>query len=214
MVIGLACWPDFPTCRCACAGWAGPPASDAGSLRVLQDWGPARRHPAGGGLLACGDRWSRPGGHGGHVASAGSHSSLPATAPATTCRPWSTVHPPTRPVLQAAGRDQQGHDPFYARLYVGLWHEAHGNAAEAEAAITQVSTGCACTAQQPQGGLPCSLITSQANPAVPAAGVPHPVRAAIRRLYGGAGAGALPAPRLASVMEGCPLAMMRVRPLV
>lgn len=62
--------------------------------------------------------------------------------------PW-VIHLPTRPVRQAAGRDQQGHDSFYARLYVGLWHEAHGNAAEAEAAITQVST--ASTAQQPQG---------------------------------------------------------------
>lgn len=41
-------------------------------------------------------------------------------------------------ILQAAGGDQQGHAAFYAQLYVGLWHEAHGDTAAAEAAITQV----------------------------------------------------------------------------
>ncbi|KAI7837956.1 hypothetical protein COHA_008261 [Chlorella ohadii] len=40
-------------------------------------------------------------------------------------------------ILQAARGDQQGHDAFYALLYVGLWHEAHGDAVAAEAAITQ-----------------------------------------------------------------------------
>lgn len=39
-------------------------------------------------------------------------------------------------ILQAAN-DNGGHDSFYALLYVGLWHEAHGNAAEAQAAITK-----------------------------------------------------------------------------
>lgn len=46
---------------------------------------------------------------------------------------------------QAARGDQQGHDAFYALLYVGLWHEAHGDAAAAQQAITQV----------PQKALPC-----------------------------------------------------------
>lgn len=45
------------------------------------------------------------------------------------------------PAIQAARGDQQGHDAFYALLYVGLWHEAHGNAAAAEAAIVQVGWG-------------------------------------------------------------------------
>ncbi|KAF6254568.1 hypothetical protein COO60DRAFT_1273046 [Scenedesmus sp. NREL 46B-D3] len=39
-------------------------------------------------------------------------------------------------ILQAA-TDSGGHDSFYALLYVGLWHEAHGNAAEAEAAMVK-----------------------------------------------------------------------------
>eukprot|EP00882_Tetradesmus_deserticola_P031012 GHRQ01035048.1.p1 GENE.GHRQ01035048.1~~GHRQ01035048.1.p1 ORF type:complete len:188 (+),score=67.93 GHRQ01035048.1:592-1155(+) len=39
-------------------------------------------------------------------------------------------------ILQAAN-DDGGHGSFYALLYVGLWHEAHGNAAEAEAAIVK-----------------------------------------------------------------------------
>lgn len=42
-----------------------------------------------------------------------------------------------RTPLQAAGSDKQGHDAFYALLYVGLWHEAQGDAAAAQAAITQ-----------------------------------------------------------------------------
>lgn len=36
----------------------------------------------------------------------------------------------------AAASDNGGHDTFYALLYVGLWHEAQGDAAEAEKAIT------------------------------------------------------------------------------
>eukprot|EP00775_Hariotina_reticulata_P005845 gene5845-6086_t len=39
-------------------------------------------------------------------------------------------------ILRAAAGDAGGHDAFYANLYVGLWHEAHGNATEAQAAIT------------------------------------------------------------------------------
>ncbi|KAL4448342.1 hypothetical protein ABPG75_005561 [Micractinium tetrahymenae] len=47
-------------------------------------------------------------------------------------------------IQQAAGSDKQGHDAFYALLYVGLWHEAHGDAEAAQAAITQaVSTAYA-----------------------------------------------------------------------
>lgn len=42
-------------------------------------------------------------------------------------------------ILQAARGDQQGHDAFYALLYVGLWHEAHGDAAAAQQAITQAA---------------------------------------------------------------------------
>jgi hypothetical protein len=41
-------------------------------------------------------------------------------------------------ILQAARGDQQGHDAFYALLYVGLWQEAQGDAQAAQAAITQV----------------------------------------------------------------------------
>lgn len=51
---------------------------------------------------------------------------------------------PSVPAVQAAGGDQQGHDRFYALLYVGLWHEAHGDAAAAEAAITQVGFEMRC----------------------------------------------------------------------
>ncbi|PSC70340.1 TPR repeat [Micractinium conductrix] len=40
-------------------------------------------------------------------------------------------------ILQAAGGDRQGHDAFYAQLYMGLWHEAHGNTEAAQAAITE-----------------------------------------------------------------------------
>jgi hypothetical protein len=39
-------------------------------------------------------------------------------------------------ILSAAAGDANGHDAFYANLYVGLWHEAHDNATEAEAAVT------------------------------------------------------------------------------
>ncbi|EFN56395.1 hypothetical protein CHLNCDRAFT_22249 [Chlorella variabilis] len=48
---------------------------------------------------------------------------------------------PRRPSAwpQAARGDQQGHDAFYALLYVGLWHEAHGDAAAAQQAITQAA---------------------------------------------------------------------------
>ncbi|EFJ50557.1 hypothetical protein VOLCADRAFT_88486 [Volvox carteri f. nagariensis] len=38
--------------------------------------------------------------------------------------------------IMAQVTDNGGHDTFYGRLYVGLWHEAHGNATEAEKAIT------------------------------------------------------------------------------
>jgi hypothetical protein len=40
-------------------------------------------------------------------------------------------------ILQAAGPGEGSHDAFYALLYVGLWHEAHGNAEEAQAAISK-----------------------------------------------------------------------------
>ncbi|KAG2500873.1 hypothetical protein HYH03_001634 [Edaphochlamys debaryana] len=33
--------------------------------------------------------------------------------------------------------DKGGHDSFYGNLYVGLWHESHGQPAEAQAAITK-----------------------------------------------------------------------------
>jgi hypothetical protein len=39
-------------------------------------------------------------------------------------------------ILQAAGPGQDSHDAFYAWLYVGLWHEAHGDAEQAQAAVT------------------------------------------------------------------------------
>ncbi|KAF8068335.1 hypothetical protein HT031_002023 [Scenedesmus sp. PABB004] len=39
-------------------------------------------------------------------------------------------------ILAAARGDAGGHDTFYAQLYVGLWHEAHGDAERARAAIT------------------------------------------------------------------------------
>jgi hypothetical protein len=38
-------------------------------------------------------------------------------------------------ILAAAGGDAEGHDGFYARLYVGLWHEAEGDARAARAAL-------------------------------------------------------------------------------
>lgn len=57
-------------------------------------------------------------------------------------------------ILQAAGSDKQGHDAFYALLYVGLWHEAQGDAAAAQAAITQaVRTAYA----QQSGDYMCAL---------------------------------------------------------
>jgi hypothetical protein len=40
-------------------------------------------------------------------------------------------------ILAAAGGDAQGHDAFYAALYAALWHEAHGEAAEAEGAMAR-----------------------------------------------------------------------------
>jgi hypothetical protein len=45
-------------------------------------------------------------------------------------------------ILAAAGGDAQGHDAFYARLYVGLWHEAQDEAAAAQGAIVEVGRGC------------------------------------------------------------------------
>lgn len=41
-------------------------------------------------------------------------------------------------IQAAAGSDTQGHASFYSSLYVGLWHEAESNTAEAQAAITRV----------------------------------------------------------------------------
>lgn len=38
-------------------------------------------------------------------------------------------------IVEAAGGDTIGHAAFYARLYVALWHEAHGNQDDAKAAI-------------------------------------------------------------------------------
>jgi len=38
-------------------------------------------------------------------------------------------------ILQAAGPEQGTHDSFYALLYVGLWHEAHGDADKAQDTI-------------------------------------------------------------------------------
>lgn len=40
-------------------------------------------------------------------------------------------------ILQAAGPEQGTHDSFYALLYVGLWHEAHGDADKAQEAISK-----------------------------------------------------------------------------
>lgn len=41
-------------------------------------------------------------------------------------------------ILNAAtGLEHGSHDAFYAWLYVGLWHEAHGGAEQAQAAITK-----------------------------------------------------------------------------
>lgn len=39
-------------------------------------------------------------------------------------------------ILQARGPgDEDSHDSFYAWLYVGLWHEAHGDAGKAQEAM-------------------------------------------------------------------------------
>jgi hypothetical protein len=38
-------------------------------------------------------------------------------------------------ILVAAGGDGEGHDGFYARLYVGLWHESEGDVGAARAAL-------------------------------------------------------------------------------
>lgn len=62
-------------------------------------------------------------------------------APLPTCcvEAQAAAHPaPDLLPAQAARGDQQGHDAFYALLYVGLWHEAHADAEAAEAAITRV----------------------------------------------------------------------------
>ena len=114
--------------------------------------------------------------------------------------------------MQAARGDQQGHDAFYALRYVGLWHEAHGDAAAAEAAITQVGGGgckgvrCAQPCLVPSHWhakycLPaCSLAMRALHPlAAAAAGVPDRLRAGQRRLHGGAGARALLAARVAGM---------------
>lgn len=41
---------------------------------------------------------------------------------------------PPEGILAAAG-DEQGHDAFYSQLYVGLWHEAAGDAERARTAV-------------------------------------------------------------------------------
>lgn len=124
-------------------------------------------------------------------------------------------------ILAAAGPDSQGHDAFYARLYVGLWHEAHGDAAAAQAAITEVgwgppgrlgqdcllgpasSHGATLHGAPParrQGALLCLL-----TPAAPVAlrplhaGGAHTVCPPVGRLHGSAGGGALRAARLGCV---------------
>ncbi len=57
-------------------------------------------------------------------------------------------------IVQAAGRDVSGHGAFYAWLYVGLWHEAQGDAAAARAAIEKaVNTDYS----QRSGDYMCSL---------------------------------------------------------
>ena len=38
-------------------------------------------------------------------------------------------------IAEAAGGDTQGSAAYYSGLYVGLWHEAHGDASTARAAI-------------------------------------------------------------------------------
>jgi hypothetical protein len=40
-------------------------------------------------------------------------------------------------ILAAAAGDAGGSPSFYALLYVGLWHEAHGDAAAARDAVLQ-----------------------------------------------------------------------------
>ncbi len=39
--------------------------------------------------------------------------------------------------ITASARDAGGHDTFYASLYEGLWHEAHGDAQGAREAVTR-----------------------------------------------------------------------------
>jgi hypothetical protein len=57
-------------------------------------------------------------------------------------------------ILEAAGKDRSGHGAFYAWLYVGLWHEAHGDAAAARAGLQEaVSTDYA----KRSGDYMCSL---------------------------------------------------------
>ncbi|KAG2445915.1 hypothetical protein HXX76_000518 [Chlamydomonas incerta] len=47
---------------------------------------------------------------------------------------FKTGQPPEKIMAQVT--DNGGHDTFYGLLYVGLWHEAEGDKAEAEKAIT------------------------------------------------------------------------------
>jgi hypothetical protein len=61
--------------------------------------------------------------------------SRPVMRAAYDCFRTAGVKPET--ILQAAGPGEGSHDAFYAWLYVGLWHEAHGNAEEAQAAVTK-----------------------------------------------------------------------------
>lgn len=59
-------------------------------------------------------------------------------------------------IAAAAGGDTQGHAAFYSQLYVGLWHEAEGNAAEAQAAITRVRRPAGWPAEQRGAQPACS----------------------------------------------------------
>lgn len=65
-------------------------------------------------------------------------------------------------ILAAAGGDEQGHDAFYSRLYVGLWHEAQGEAAAAREAIVEVGR---------PGAVGCCLECCGKDPAVRSLGV-------------------------------------------
>lgn len=42
-------------------------------------------------------------------------------------------------IMKAVALDNGGHDSFYARLYVGLWHEAHAEEGKARAAMVEAA---------------------------------------------------------------------------